>query len=54
MSEETPRAGRGRAAAVPGGFYEPPPTVEFPEDGGAPVVRFTGEDGRECVFRLPL
>jgi hypothetical protein len=42
---------------VPDGFYEPPPTVEFPEDGGAPVVRFTGEDGRECVFRfaeLPL
>ncbi|MEU3616279.1 hypothetical protein ABZ725_28715 [Streptomyces sp. NPDC006872] len=57
MNEEAPRAGRGRAAAVPGGFYEPPPTVEFPEDGGAPVARFTGEDGRECVFRfeeLPL
>ncbi|PWG15369.1 hypothetical protein DF268_00725 [Streptomyces sp. V2] len=31
--------------------------VEFPEDGGAPVVRFTGEDSRERVFRfeeLPL
>lgn len=57
MSEEAPRAGRGRAAAVPDDFYEPPPTVEFPEDGGAPVVRFTGEDGRECVFwfeELPL
>ncbi|MET7355883.1 hypothetical protein [Streptomyces mirabilis] len=57
MSTEVPRAGRGRAAAVPDGFYEPPPVVEFPEDGGAPVVRFTGEDGRERVFRfeeLPL
>ncbi|MFD5451270.1 hypothetical protein [Streptomyces sp. NPDC127100] len=57
MSEQTPRAERGRAAAVPDGFYEPPPVVEFPEGGGAPVVRFTGEDGRECVFRfegLPL
>ncbi|WP_406469999.1 hypothetical protein [Streptomyces sp. NBC_01615] len=57
MSEDAPRAGRGRPAAVPDGFYEPPPTVEFPEDGGAPVVRFTGEDGRERVFRfeeLPL
>ncbi|MDX3233948.1 hypothetical protein [Streptomyces sp. ME19-01-6] len=57
MSGAMARAGRGRTAAVPDGFYEPPPTVEFPEDGGAPVVHFTGEDGRECVFRfeeLPL
>ncbi|MEU0194965.1 hypothetical protein ABZ250_34880 [Streptomyces afghaniensis] len=56
MSEAS-RAGRGRAAPVPDGFYEPPPVVEFPEDGEAPVVRFTGEDGRERVFRfeeLPL
>ncbi|MGW2891830.1 hypothetical protein ACWDDN_42305 [Streptomyces griseoruber] len=57
MSQDAPRAGRGRAAAVPESFYEPPPAVEFPEDGGAPVVRFTGEDGRERAFRfdqLPL
>ncbi|MFE6523735.1 hypothetical protein [Streptomyces sp. NPDC057794] len=57
VSEQTLRAERGRAAAVPDSFYEPPPAVEFPEGGGAPVVRFTGEDGRECVFRfeeLPL
>ena len=31
MSKEVPRAGRGRAAAVPDGFYEPPPVVELPE-----------------------
>jgi hypothetical protein len=57
VSKEVPRAGRGRTAAVSDGFYEPPPVVELPEDGGAPVVRFTGEDGRERVFRfegLPL
>ncbi|MET7989049.1 hypothetical protein [Streptomyces sp. NPDC005281] len=57
MSGDPARAGRGRTAAVPDGFYQQPPTVELPEDGGAPVVRFTGEDGRECVFRfeeLPL
>ncbi|MFF4402630.1 hypothetical protein [Streptomyces sp. NPDC001480] len=52
-----PRARRGSAAAVPDGFYQPPPVVEVPEDGGSPVVRFVGEDGRECVFwfaGLPL
>lgn len=57
MSGGLGRAGRGRTAAVPEGFYQPPPTVEFPEDGGSPVVRFTGEDARECLFRfaeLPL
>ncbi|MEU7306076.1 hypothetical protein [Streptomyces sp. NPDC007206] len=57
MSGDAPRAGRGRAAALPNGLYEPPPAVEFPEDGGAPVVRFAGEDGRERIFRfeeLPL
>jgi hypothetical protein len=57
VSGDPARAGRGRTAAVPDGFYQQPPTVELPEDGGAPVVRFTGEDGRECVFRfeeLPL
>ncbi|MFE4334612.1 hypothetical protein ACFRQM_35980 [Streptomyces sp. NPDC056831] len=47
VSGSAPRAGLGRMAAVPDGFYEPPPAVKFPEDGGAPVVRFSGEDGRE-------
>lgn len=57
VNQGVARVGRGRGTAVPDGFYEPPSTVEFPEDGGAPVVHFTGEDGRECVFRfeeLPL
>ncbi|MDQ0913594.1 hypothetical protein QFZ22_009666 [Streptomyces canus] len=57
MSQDSPRAGRGCAAAVPEGLYQPPPVVEVPKEGGSPVARFTGEDGRECVFRfeeLPL
>lgn len=57
MSGEGVRAGRGRAAAVPGGFYERPPVVELPEAGGSPVVHFVGEDGRSRDFRfaeLPL
>ncbi|MDX2544083.1 hypothetical protein ACOT81_20920 [Streptomyces sp. WI04-05B] len=57
MSGGPVRAGRGHTAPVPDGFYQPPPTVGFPEGGGSPVVRFTGEDGRECLFRfaeLPL
>ncbi len=57
MNRGPARVGRGFTAAVPEGFYQPPPTVELPVDGGSPVVRFTGEDGRECLFRfegLPL
>ncbi|MDX3538140.1 hypothetical protein PV721_28100 [Streptomyces sp. MB09-01] len=57
MSEGSVKAGRGRAAAVPEGFYERPPSVVVPREGGSPVVRFVGEDGRERDFRfaeLPL
>lgn len=51
------RVGRGRTAVVPEGPYEPPPVVEVPDEGGGPVVRFVGEDGRTWTFRfgeLPL
>ncbi|MFE1787899.1 hypothetical protein ACFW7J_05735 [Streptomyces sp. NPDC059525] len=54
MSGSTARPGHGRTAALPDGFYEPPPTVEVPKVGGG---GFTGEDGGECLFRfeeLPL
>lgn len=57
VSEDSGRVGRGRTATVPEGFYERPPSVVVPDQGGSPVVRFVGEDGRERVFRfaeLPL